>query len=102
MSRSTTHSTLTAPNTTSTPTTAHDDDNSAGIRSLIVLVITFCLVLLLTAVVVSLIRKKRLDRLRHQLMPYYSYDPREDGDDWEAELLDDSFDFHLKDYKSTI
>lgn len=51
MSRSTTHSTLTAPNTTSTPTTAHDDDNSAGIRSLIVLVITFCLVLLLTAVV---------------------------------------------------
>ena len=28
----------------------------------------------------------RLDKLRHQLMPLYSFDPAE-GEDWETELL---------------
>ncbi len=28
----------------------------------------------------------RLDKLRHQLMPLYSFDPQE-GEDWETELL---------------
>ncbi|XP_072026962.1 uncharacterized protein [Amphiura filiformis] len=35
----------------------------------------------------SYLRKKiRLDKLRHQLMPLYSFDPQE-GEDWETELL---------------
>ncbi|XP_071510796.1 uncharacterized protein [Diadema antillarum] len=33
-------------------------------------------------------KKLRLDKLRHQLMPMYSFDPAE-GEDWETELLTD-------------
>lgn len=33
-------------------------------------------------------RKVKLDRLRHQLMPLYSFDP-EECDDWESDLLDE-------------
>ena len=29
-----------------------------------------------------------MDKLRHHLMPMYSFDPNEDGD-WESELLED-------------
>lgn len=29
-----------------------------------------------------------MDRLRHHLMPMYSFDPNEDAD-WESELLED-------------
>lgn len=31
----------------------------------------------------------RLDRLRHHLMPLYSFDPAEEEGDWESELLDE-------------
>ena len=30
-----------------------------------------------------------MERLRHRLMPLYSYDPEEDNADWEAELIED-------------
>lgn len=35
-------------------------------------------------------RKNRLDKLRHHLMPVYNFDPSEDGEDWETELLDEN------------
>lgn len=44
---------------------------------------------LATALVVFLVRKSRLDRLRHHLMPFYSFDPQDEGEDWEAELLEE-------------
>jgi len=50
---------------------------------------------LLAAMVLSLfaiiyyLRRRQLDRLRHHLMPVYNFDPSDDGEDWEAELLDD-------------
>lgn len=36
------------------------------------------------------LRKKRLDRLRHHLIPFYNFDPGEE--DWETELLEDGRD----------
>lgn len=44
---------------------------------------------LATALIVFLVRKSRLDRLRHHLMPFYSFDPQDEGEDWEAELLEE-------------
>ncbi|CAN8025296.1 unnamed protein product [Ixodes persulcatus] len=44
---------------------------------------------LAAALVVFLVRKSRLDRLRHHLMPFYSFDPQDEGEDWEAELLEE-------------
>nr|KAF6419991.1 hypothetical protein HJG59_001867 [Molossus molossus] len=34
------------------------------------------------------IRKKRLEKLRHQLMPMYNFDPTEEQDELEQELLE--------------
>ncbi|KAI5109035.1 hypothetical protein C0J45_0432 [Silurus meridionalis] len=43
----------------------------------------------LAVVVILYIRKKkRLEKLRHQLMPMYNFDPAEEQDDLEQELLD--------------
>nr|CAD7580086.1 unnamed protein product [Timema californicum] len=35
-------------------------------------------------------------------MPLYNFDPTEEGEDWEAELLDEGMDHHIgrRDYKS--
>lgn len=46
------------------------------------------LVALLAFIAVVIFRKNRMDRLRHHLMPMYSFDPNEDAD-WESELLED-------------
>uniref|UniRef100_W5NAB5 Chromosome 3 open reading frame 18 n=1 Tax=Lepisosteus oculatus TaxID=7918 RepID=W5NAB5_LEPOC len=44
---------------------------------------------LLFALQVLYIRKrKRLEKLRHQLMPMYNFDPAEEQDELEQELLD--------------
>lgn len=53
-------------------------------------VLIVCLVAVLFGVV-YILRKKHLDRLRHHLMPVYNFDPADDGEDWETELLDDQF-----------
>ncbi|XP_038668206.1 uncharacterized protein C3orf18 homolog isoform X3 [Scyliorhinus canicula] len=46
-------------------------------------------ILALTVVMVLYIRKrKRLEKLRHQLMPMYNFDPGEEQDELEQELLD--------------
>lgn len=58
------------------------------------LIIQSLLILCLMAVlfgVIYILRKKHLDRLRHHLMPVYNFDPSDDGEDWETELLDDQF-----------
>lgn len=39
-----------------------------------------------------IIRKKHLDHLRHHLMPLYNFDPTEEGEDWEVELLEEGID----------
>lgn len=40
-------------------------------------------------------KKRRLDQLRHHLVPLYNFDPGE-GDDWEAEVLEPSSDQKLQ------
>ncbi|KAL0266617.1 UNVERIFIED_CONTAM: hypothetical protein PYX00_009110 [Menopon gallinae] len=49
-------------------------------------------------------RRRRLDQLRHRLVPFYKFEPG-DEDEWQTELMDDaeyqrSF-TRLQDYKST-
>ncbi|XP_068206887.1 uncharacterized protein C3orf18 homolog [Palaemon carinicauda] len=47
-------------------------------------------VILLIGVAVWFIRRRRqLERLRHQLMPMYNFDPTDDVDDWENQLLEE-------------
>ncbi|XP_061699929.1 small integral membrane protein 29 [Syngnathoides biaculeatus] len=39
------------------------------------------------AVILYIRKKRRLDRLRHQLLPIYSYDPSEEVNEAEQEML---------------
>ncbi|XP_033608176.1 small integral membrane protein 29-like [Cryptotermes secundus] len=52
------------------------------------------LLCLLAVMVYFIIRKKRLDRLRHHLIPLYNFDPTEEGEDWDVELLEEGVDHH--------
>ncbi|GFG32460.1 hypothetical protein Cfor_11909 [Coptotermes formosanus] len=54
----------------------------------------FIILCLLAVMVYIIIRKKHLDHLRHHLMPLYNFDPTEEGEDWEAELLEEGVDHH--------
>ncbi|XP_021364158.1 uncharacterized protein C3orf18-like isoform X2 [Mizuhopecten yessoensis] len=47
------------------------------------------LVILLAIVVVIVLRRSKMERLRHHLMPMYSFDPADEDEDWESELLED-------------
>ncbi|XP_049611211.1 small integral membrane protein 29 [Syngnathus scovelli] len=42
---------------------------------------------IVAAVVLYVRKKRRLDRLRHQLLPIYSYDPSEEVNEAEQEML---------------
>nr|XP_012223097.1 PREDICTED: uncharacterized protein LOC105672619 isoform X2 [Linepithema humile] len=54
-------------------------------------------VLILSAVVLIISRKRKLERLRHRLMPMYNFDPgEEEEDDWETELLDECYSSHQR------
>ncbi|XP_048403450.1 uncharacterized protein C3orf18 [Stegostoma tigrinum] len=46
------------------------------------------IIALAVAMVLYIRKRKRLEKLRHQLMPMYSFDPGEEQDDLEQELLD--------------
>ncbi|XP_059138950.1 small integral membrane protein 29-like [Physella acuta] len=38
-------------------------------------------------VIVWLLKRSRMDKLRNHLMPLYSFDPSDSGQDWETDLL---------------
>ncbi|KAG8195008.1 hypothetical protein JTE90_008180 [Oedothorax gibbosus] len=67
-------------------------DHTALLDFVILPLITIATVVIIVGLVAFIIRKKRLDKLRHHLMPLYSFDPAEDGEDWEAELLEEGLD----------
>ncbi|KAL1456908.1 hypothetical protein WDU94_001595 [Cyamophila willieti] len=69
---------------------------------LVALVSAVSFLILFVSVMLFYLRKKRLDKLRHQLMPFYSFDPHEEDGDWESDLLDDNMPVGGKriDYKS--
>ncbi|XP_066284685.1 uncharacterized protein C3orf18 homolog isoform X2 [Branchiostoma lanceolatum] len=50
---------------------------------------TLLTVLFLVALGFYIRKRRRLEKLRHQLMPLYNFDPSEEGDDWESELLNE-------------
>uniref|UniRef100_A0ABD2W8R4 Uncharacterized protein n=1 Tax=Trichogramma kaykai TaxID=54128 RepID=A0ABD2W8R4_9HYME len=63
-----------------------------GIEYIFVPVGVMIFVIILSATVLIISRKRKLERLRHRLMPLYNFDPGEEGeDDWETELLDEGF-----------
>ncbi|XP_054887047.1 uncharacterized protein C3orf18 homolog [Poeciliopsis prolifica] len=74
----------------STPNRKPEVPSYFALLPLVVLAMSSCIV----AVVFYLKRRSRLDELRHQLIPVYTYDPGENQEDWrdydkdeEAELL---------------
>lgn len=79
------------------PVTAATEDASAGhVLSYIFIPIgSLIFVILVAGLVLFLVRKSRLDKLRHHLMPLYNFDPAEEGEDWESELLEEGTDHRL-------
>ncbi|XP_046421943.1 uncharacterized protein C3orf18-like [Neodiprion fabricii] len=68
-----------------------------GVQYIFVPLGVMIFVVILSAVVLIISRKRKLERLRHRLMPLYNFDPGEEGeDDWETELLDENFDTRQK------
>lgn len=78
------------PSTTVPSDHAEFDKEDESHTFIIVPLCAVCVVILLTGLVLLFLRKKRLDRLRHHLMPFYNFDPGEEGEDWEAELLEEN------------
>ncbi|KAK3882603.1 hypothetical protein Pcinc_013034 [Petrolisthes cinctipes] len=74
---------LTSP--TTTPTAPHHTGASIAITLFILVTV----ILLIGAGVWWMRRRRQLERLRHQLMPMYNFDPAEDLDDWENQLLEE-------------
>lgn len=82
--------------TTSQPTLQpsfpqHESDQSSKTLGYIFIMVTAVVVIVVASVVVvMLVRKSRINRLRHHLMPLYKFDGTDDDqEEWEAELLDD-------------
>ncbi|XP_050432182.1 small integral membrane protein 29-like isoform X2 [Adelges cooleyi] len=55
-----------------------------NLLTVIIIVVIFFLVFLV--VLIAIQRKRRLDRLRHSLIPFYSFDANEE-EDWDSDLL---------------
>ncbi|KAL1131118.1 hypothetical protein AAG570_012355 [Ranatra chinensis] len=76
-----------------------DDPINAEDRELSYIFVPICalgLVIVLTIGVLMFIqRKRRIDRLRHRLMPFYNFAPGEE-EDWEAELLESEGELTVK------
>ncbi|XP_036288086.1 uncharacterized protein C3orf18 homolog [Pipistrellus kuhlii] len=57
---------------------------------------------LAVAMVLYIRKKKRLEKLRHQLMPMYSFDPTEEQDELEQELLEHAASAQAPPSKTTL
>lgn len=61
-----------------------------GDKAVIYILVPFFLITIIgivVAVAMYIRKKRRLDRLRHQLLPVYSYDPSEELNEAEQEML---------------
>ncbi|KAK0167830.1 hypothetical protein PV327_001688 [Microctonus hyperodae] len=85
--------TKTSTCTTTTTTTEDPFDEFGppeGVEYIFVPLGVMIFVIILSAVVLIVSRRRKMERLRHRLMPLYNFDPGEEGeDDWETELLDE-------------
>ncbi|RWS04939.1 hypothetical protein B4U79_12848 [Dinothrombium tinctorium] len=68
----------------------HHDSSSFFLETVIFPLILVGVLCLIVGIALYAIKKNRLEKLRHHLMPVYNFDPSEDGEDWETELLDDN------------
>ncbi|XP_045120964.1 uncharacterized protein C3orf18 homolog [Portunus trituberculatus] len=90
------HTTLPPPtpvSTDSSPSTTITTDPPPGphpgVSVAISLFILVTVILVIGASVWWVRRRWQLERLRHQLMPVYNFDPTDDVDDWENQLLEE-------------
>ncbi|XP_005410359.1 PREDICTED: uncharacterized protein C3orf18 homolog [Chinchilla lanigera] len=72
-------------NDTRVPDTA---SGAAGVGTMLLSFGIITVIGLAVAVVFYIRKKKRLEKLRHQLMPMYNFDPTEEQDELEQELLE--------------
>ncbi|XP_043932482.1 small integral membrane protein 29 [Protopterus annectens] len=82
-------------NSTSTP----PPPSSGNDTVMAYVLVPFFLVTLIgitVAVVMYIQKRRRIDRLRHHLLPVYSYDPAEDLNEAEQELLWDAEDTKIR------
>ncbi|CAK7293503.1 Uncharacterized protein C3orf18 [Vulpes lagopus] len=86
-----------APETTalSTEATSFNDTRipdvaggTAGVGTMLLSFGIITVIGLAVAMVLYIRKKKRLEKLRHQLMPMYNFDPTEEQDELEQELLE--------------
>ncbi|KAG7265683.1 hypothetical protein CRUP_014615 [Coryphaenoides rupestris] len=62
-------------------------DGDAAVGYVLVPFVLVTIVGIAAAVIMYIRRKQRIDRLRHQLLPVYTYDPSEELNEAEQELL---------------
>ncbi|XP_053158959.1 uncharacterized protein C3orf18 homolog [Hemicordylus capensis] len=62
--------------------------NSAGMGTMLLSFGIITVIGLAVAMVLYIRKRKRLEKLRHQLMPMYNFDPAEEQDELEQELLE--------------
>ncbi|XP_036984528.2 uncharacterized protein C3orf18 homolog isoform X1 [Artibeus jamaicensis] len=70
---------------------------TAGVGTMLLSFGIITVIGLAVAMVLYIRKKKRLEKLRHQLMPMYNFDPTEEQDELEQELLE-----HGRDAASTL
>ncbi|XP_062056963.1 uncharacterized protein C3orf18 homolog isoform X1 [Lepus europaeus] len=63
-------------------------NGAAGVGTMLLSFGVITVIGLAVAVVLYIRKKKRLEKLRHQLMPMYNFDPTEEQDELEQELLE--------------
>ncbi|XP_027789684.2 uncharacterized protein C3orf18 homolog isoform X1 [Marmota flaviventris] len=63
-------------------------DGTAGVGTILLSFGIITVIGLTVAMVLYIRKKKRLEKLRHQLMPMYNFDPTEEQDELEQELLE--------------
>lgn len=70
--------------------TTEPPDIDEGDKAVTYILVPFFLITIIgiaVAVAMYIRKKRRLDRLRHQLLPVYSYDPAEELNEAEQEML---------------
>lgn len=63
------------------------DNSDAAVTYVLVPFFLITIIGIAVAVALYIQKKRRLDRLRHQLLPVYSYDPSEEINEAEQEML---------------
>lgn len=77
-----------SPEATSFNATRMPGVGGAGVGTMLLSFGIITVIGLAVAMVLYIRKKRRLEKLRHQLMPMYSFDPTEEQDELEQELLE--------------